>query len=323
MTKERASRPVHGSGHAGAAGRRRHEIALAGAGRWGLRILRELVACGARVWVVDPSEEARARARAEGASEAYPDEAGLPPFDAAVVAVPTRGHAGAVERLGASGRPVFCEKPLTADAEEAAALARKFSGRLFVLDKWRYHPAVEALADIAAERSLGPVRALRTRRVQPGISGYDVDPVWVLAPHELSIASEILGALPPLVAARARFAGDEVVALEAEFGASGDFSFEAAADCPERVREIVLACADATVRWSMADEHAIVVEGRLAGRRTVDAEPPLAREMRALISSLAGGKPLKTDGIQGAASVELLERARALAGVTRGGRRSR
>jgi predicted dehydrogenase len=310
LTKERDSLPVP-------------EIALAGAGRWGLKILRALVACGARVWVVDPSAQARSRARSEGASGACPDESGLPSFDAAVVAVPTRGHSAAVERLGSAGLPVFCEKPLTADAAEAAALARKFPGRLFVLDKWRYHPAVEALADIAAGRTLGPVRALRTRRVQPGISGYDVDPVWVLAPHELSIASEILGPLPPLAAARARFAGNEVVALEAEFGASSEFSFEAAADAPQRVREIVLECVDGTVSWSMADEHAIVVGGRQAGRRQVDSTPPLTREMQALLSSLAGGEPLKTDGLEGAASVLNLERARELAGVTRDGRRSR
>ena len=323
MTKERDSRPVPGAGSSARVSAERREIALAGAGRWGLRILRDLVACGARVWVVDPSEEARARARSEGASGAYPDASGLPRFDAAVVAVPTRGHAAAVERLGSAGLPVFCEKPLTADATEAEALASKFAGRLFVLDKWRYHPAVEALAEIAAGRTLGPVRALRTRRVQPGISGYDVDPVWVLAPHELSIASEILGSLPPLAAARARFAGNEVIALEAEFGASREFSFEAAADAPERVREIVLECGDATARWSMADEHAIVVEGRQSGRRPVDSTPPLAREMQALLSSLAGGRPLKTDGLEGAASVRRLESARELAGVNRDGRRSR
>jgi len=323
MTKERESQPVPGAGSSAGVPFERRDVALAGAGRWGLRILRALVACGARVWVVDPSEEARARARSEGASGACPDESGLPPFDAAVVAVPTREHAGAVERLGAGGCPVFCEKPLTSDAAGALALARKFAGRLFVLDKWRYHPAVEALAGIAAAGTLGPVRALKTRRVQPGISGYDVDPVWILAPHELSIANEILGALPPLAAARARFAGNGVVALEAEFGTPPEFSFEAAVDAPQRVREIVLECADGTVRWSMADEHAIVVEGPQAGRRQVDSTPPLTREMQALLSSLCGGMPLKTDGLAGAASVRLLERARELAGVTRDGRRSR
>lgn len=323
MTNSSGSRPAGDAGPDARVAAAPPEIALAGAGRWGLRILEALVAGGARVWVVDPSEEARSRALTEGASGAFPGGAGLPRIDAAVVAVPTRRHAETVERFGSAGVPIFCEKPLTADGPEAAGLARKFAGRLFVLDKWRYHPAVEALARMAARETLGPLRALRTRRVQPSISGYDVDPVWVLAPHELSIAAEILGALPPLAKARARFAAREVVALEAEFGDSGEFSFEAAVDAPARVREISLEGRDGMARWTMADEHAILVEGRRAERVPVDPEPPLAREMRALLSSLSGGRPLKTDGRAGAESVLLLERARALAGISRDGRRSR
>jgi predicted dehydrogenase len=298
----------------------RPEIALAGAGRWGSRILRALVDCGARVWVVDPSEPARSRALEEGASGAFPGNDALPRIDAAVIATPTRLHGVTVESFASKGVPTFCEKPLTSDAASAAALARRFDGRLFVLDKWRYHPAVEALARIAAEAPLGPVRSLRTRRVQPSISGYDVDPIWILAPHELSIATEILGALPPIAHARARFASGDVVALEAEFGGSPEFSFEAAVDAPRRIREIALECRDGTARWTMDDEHSVFVDGRPIA---VDSEPPLAREIRALLSNLAGGPALKTGAREGAASVARLEEARARAGITPDGRRSR
>lgn len=303
---------------AGADGR--PEIALAGVGRWGSRILRALVDRGARVWVVDPSEPARSRARQDGASGAFPGSDALPRIDAAVIATPTRLHAVTVESFASKGVPTFCEKPLTHDAASAAALARRFDGRLFVLDKWRYHPAVEALARIAAEEVLGPVRSLRTRRVQPSISGYDVDPIWILAPHEISIATEILGALPPIANARARFASEGVVALEAEFGASPEFSFETAVDAPRRIREIVLECRDGTARWTMDDEHSVFVDGR---RVAVDSEPPLTREIRALLSSLAGGPALKTGAREGAVSVARLEEARERAGITPDGRRSR
>ena len=298
----------------------RPEVALAGAGRWGTRILRAFLECGARVWVVDPSEPARSRAQEEGASGTFPGGDALPRIDAAVIATPTRLHAATIEAFASTGAPIFCEKPLTDDAATAAALARRFDGRLFVLDKWRYHPAIEALARIAAEESLGPVRSLRTRRVQPSISGYDVDPVWVLAPHELSIAAEILGAVPPLADARARFASGDVVGLEAEFGASREFSFEVAVDAPRRIREIVLECRGGTARWTMDDEHSLLVDGR---RIAVDSEPPLTREIRALLSSLAGGPALKTGVREGADSVARLEDARAAAGITPDGRRSR
>jgi len=298
----------------------RPEVALVGAGRWGIRILRAFLECGAGVWVVDPSEPARSRAREEGASGTCPGSDALPRIDAAVIATPTRLHGATIEAFASNGAPIFCEKPLTDDAAAAAELARRFDGRLFVLDKWRYHPAVEALARIAADESLGPVRSLRTRRVQPSISGYDVDPVWILAPHELSIAAEILGALPPLVDARARFASGDVVALEAGFGASRKFSFEVAVDAPRRIREIVLECRKGTARWTMDDEHSVLVDGR---RIAVDPEPPLTREIRALLSSLAGGPALKTGAREGADLVARLEEARARAGITPDGRRSR
>jgi predicted dehydrogenase len=302
---------------------RRWEIALAGCGRWGARILRDLAAAGAGAWVVDPSEDSRRRAEDEGAAGTFRDAADLPRVDAAVVATPTRLHAVTVERLARLNVPIFCEKPLTADGSEATALAERFGDRLYVLDKWRYHPAVEALARMAAEETFGPVRALRTRRVQPSISGYDVDPVWILAPHELSIAAEILRRLPPLAGARARFASGGVVALEAAFGPSGEFSFEVAADAPRRQREIELECRDATARWTMEDEHAVLLDRGVVERLPVASEPPLSREIRALLSWLAGGAPLKTDARAGAESVVLLEEVRELAGVTPDGRRSR
>ena len=313
-----APRTSAGSIAAGAKGP--PEVALAGAGRWGTRILRTFVECGARVWVVDPSDPARSRAREEGASGTFSGDDALPRIDAAVIATPTRLHGATIQAFASKGAPIFCEKPLTDDAAAAAALARQFDGRLFVLDKWRYHPAVEALARIAAEESLGPVRSLRTRRVQPSISGYDVDPVWILAPHELSIAREILGAVPALADARARFVSGDVVALEAGFGASREFSFEVAVDAPRRIREIVLECRGGTARWTMDDEHALLVNGL---RIAVDPEPPLTREVRALLSSLTGGPALKTGAREGADSVARLEEARAAAGITPDGRRSR
>ena len=297
------------------------EILLAGCGRWGARILRDLTGAGAAVWVVDPSETARRQAAREGAAGVFADVSAVLRFDGAVIATPTRRHGDTIRRLASAGAPIFCEKPLTADPDDAAALAESVD-RLFVLDKWRYHPAIEMLSDLARHERLGPVRTLRTRRVQSSISGYDVDAVWVLAPHELSIAAEILGTVPPPSTAVARFLDGEVAAIEATFG-EDRFVFDVAVDAPRRIREIVLECRDGSARWTMDDEHAVRVEREDVSRVTVDASPPLAREMRALLSFLAGGPPLKTDARAGAESVRLLGRARELAGVTPDGRPSR
>jgi len=296
------------------------DIALAGCGRWGKRILGDLVALGARVHAADPSEEARREALAAGAVEAAGEVEALAEFEGAIVATPTLRHAETVEDFAARGVPIFCEKPLTADAPSALRLADALEGRLWVMEKWRWHPAIEAIADIARRQRLGPARRLRTLRVQPAISGYDVDPVWVLAPHELSIAAEILGRLPAIARAAASFEDGRVTGLEAEGDGDVAFSFEVSARASKRRREVELACRDGAVVWTSEDEHAI----RIADERVpVDPEPPLRREIEAILRFLRGGPPPKGSAREGAAAVAAIEAARTAAGVTPSGRRSR
>ncbi len=236
------------------------------------------------------------------------------------MATPTLAHASSIESLAPRRIPIFCEKPLTADADSARRLADALDGRLWPMEKWRWHPAIETIAAIARGGELGPLRALRTRRLQPSISGYDVDPVWVLAPHELSIAAEILGDLPAIVEAEAAFDEEWVVGLSARAGGGVAFSFEVSARAPIREREVELVCREGRVVWRSDDEHAIRVAGRPRG---VDPEPPLRRELRAILAFLGGGPPPKGNARHGAALVAVLENARRIAGISRSGRRAR
>jgi len=291
-------------------------VALAGCGRWGSRILADLTSFGARVWVADPSPTARNTALAGGAAGAFPHIEDLPPVSGAVVATPTLLHAEAIERLAARPIPVFCEKPLTSDGRSAVRLAERHGGRLFLMDKWRYHPAVEEIGKRHRSGEWGPLRSLRTRREQPEISGHDVDPVWVLAPHELSIGAEILGDVPAPSEARGEWDGGALTGLTAAFGDDGAFGFTVSARAPRRAREIVLSCRDAEVRWTLEDEHALsIARGGETTRDEVADEPPLAREIRVFLAYLEGGPAPKTGAREAAGSVLLLEEARALAGI--------
>ena len=162
-------------------------VALVGCGRWGRHILRDLVALGCEVIVTARSDESRTRAEHGGAALVVESVADLPAVDGAVVSTPTTTHARVVEELLAGGMPVFVEKPLTDDPAGARALADAAPERLFVMHKWRYHPGIEALAAIASSGELGPVAAVRTSRVGWGNPHGDVDGVWMLAPHDISI----------------------------------------------------------------------------------------------------------------------------------------
>ncbi len=110
-------------------------VGLVGCGRWGANILRDLRSLGCSVPVVARSEASVARARAGGASAVVADVSGLSGLDGIVVATTTSSHADVVGATLDHGVPVFVEKPLCADAEEALRLSELGRDRLFVMDK--------------------------------------------------------------------------------------------------------------------------------------------------------------------------------------------
>lgn len=287
-------------------------VGLVGCGAWGRFILRDLVSLGARVAVVARSEESKSRATEGGAHEVVRELGELPEVEALVVATPTSTHAEVVGEALERGVPVFVEKPLTNDPASAERLAAAAGGRLFVMDKWRYHPGVELLAELARTEALGPVRGVHTTRVGWGNPHDDVDAVWVLAPHDLSIALEVLRELPEARAATGD--GDDLVGL---LGADPWAHVEVSARSPVRRREVRLVC-DGGVAL-LADgysEHVLVRrEGGEEERRGISTELPLLRELRAFLDHVHGGPPPRSSAPEGALVVRRIQELRALAGI--------
>ncbi|HEX2266451.1 MAG TPA: Gfo/Idh/MocA family oxidoreductase, partial [Solirubrobacterales bacterium] len=195
-------------------------VALLGCGRWGRHILRDLLSLGCEVPVVARSEASVERAREGNASAIVPDIASLGPVDGVVVSTPTATHAEVVGEALELGVPVFVEKPLTADVASARALAAAAADRLFVMDKWRYHPGVLELARIARSGELGAPVGIHSRRVTLGHRYTDVNTVWIHAPHDLAIALEVLGEVPPPRSAVPELVGGELMGLTAFLGDS-------------------------------------------------------------------------------------------------------
>jgi predicted dehydrogenase len=295
-------------------------VGLVGCGAWGRHILRDLVALGCEVPVVARSEESRARAEEGGAADIVGDVASLPRLDGIVVATPTATHAEVLEDVLPLGAPVFCEKALTDNPESAARLAEQAPDQLFVMDKWRYHAGVQELAAIARERRLGAVSGLRTVRVGWGNAHPDVDVVWILAPHDLSIALEVLGAVPRAEAAAAQWLGDEATHLTALLQGDGWWhTFEVSARSPERTRRIELHCDGGVAALADGwDEHVTVFrdgpDGMLEERIATPGELPLLAELRAFVEHLGGGPPPRSSAAEGAAIVEAIGDLRRLAG---------
>jgi predicted dehydrogenase len=299
-------------------------IGLVGCGRWGCRLAADLVRLGCPPVVVARSEDSRRRALEAGARELVPSVESMPAVDGVVVATPTATHAAVIDELLPLGVPIFVEKPMTPSAQDAARLAAAAPDRLFVMDKWRYHPGVELLADLARSGELGPVLGLRTSRVDWGNPHRDVDAVWILAPHELAIALEVLGEIPQPTAARAERLDGSAAGLTAMLGDDPWVIFEVGDRWSDRRREIRLFCAEGVALlvdgWV---DHVRVYRG-VGGPdealpepelRPISTELPTARELRTFVEHLQGGPPPRSSAAEGALVVETIARLRALAGL--------
>jgi predicted dehydrogenase len=292
-------------------------IGLAGCGEWGRHILRDLSALGCEVHVVARSDASRRRAEEGGAASVVSSVDLLPDVEGAVVATATVTHAEVAEALLRRDIAVFVEKPLTSDLGQARRLAQLAPERLFVMDKWRYHPGIELLAQLARTGELGRPVGLRTTRVAWGHRFADVDTVWIHAPHDLAISLEVLGAILPARSAVAERMDGTVAGLVGVLGDEPWHVLEVSALSAERRREIRLVCDEGSA-WladAYADSIAVAPVGRKPERRQTSTELPLLRELRAFVSHLRGGPPPRSSAAEGVEAVARIEELRRLAGL--------
>lgn len=127
-------------------------------------------------------------------------------IDAVVVATPPETHMKlAVEALRA-GKHVFVEKPLALSTAEGTAMveeAQKAQRVLIVGHTFVYTAAVNKIKEVIASGELGQVMYISTTRVNLGIFQENINVVWDLAPHDVSILNFILDAPPESVATQA------------------------------------------------------------------------------------------------------------------------
>ncbi|MHC4607387.1 MAG: Gfo/Idh/MocA family protein [Planctomycetota bacterium] len=125
-------------------------------------------------------------------------------LDAVVVATPTASHAAVVREALERGLHVLCEKPLCLKSGEAGELSRLAAEKnllLMVGHVFLFNQGIVKLRQLVQERDLGAVQYLTCRRTNLGPIREDVNAVWDLASHDVSIANFLLGAVPGQVSA--------------------------------------------------------------------------------------------------------------------------
>lgn len=125
-------------------------------------------------------------------------------LDAVLIAAPVHSHYALAKAALLAGKHVFVEKPLATRVEEVAelvALARERGLTLMVGYTFLYHRSVQELRHMVQEGKLGKLYYVDAQRLNLGLYRRDVNVVWDLAPHDLSILRYILGTDPVSVRA--------------------------------------------------------------------------------------------------------------------------
>ena len=178
-------------------------VGVVGVGYWGSKHVRTMrsLDCVEQVVVIDPSAERVARLR-----HSFPEVAAFPTLDdalddvdALVVATPPSTHAQLAIRAMEAGKQVLVEKPFAtsvAEAEAMSACAERNDVVLMVGHTFEYHAAVWALREMVRNGELGELYYIDTARLNLGLYQRDVNVLFDLAPHDISILNYVLDSQP-------------------------------------------------------------------------------------------------------------------------------
>lgn len=297
-------------------------IGLIGCGIWGKIILRELVSLKIDLKVFDPHPIVKAEL-----ADAYPqfsintaDE--LIATDGIILASPSATHRQILEQIIPWNLPIFVEKPLTTSLEDAKALQKIAHNQLFMMHIWRYHAGIRLLGEIARAHEIGKITSLYTSRCNWTSPRTDTDSVWNLTPHDLTIAIEILGAIPTPKAVSIEWHDGIARGMTALLGDNPFVQIEVSNRSVNKRREVrlhgtegIAVLADEKVDYVdifYGDDHSYPSPTRQE-RRYFDSTPPLKRELMAFVDFLNGGPPPISDFQEGLDTVELLSQLHEMA----------
>ncbi len=186
-------------------------IAQIGVGYWGPNLLRNLVAnddCCVRA-VADLSEERRQFVKSNYPSVIVTDKVESvlddPNVSAVVIATPVASHFELAMKALDAGKHVLVEKPMARsvkEVDEIGDIAKQKSLIAMVGHTFLYNAAVRYVKQLIDSGDLGDIRYIYSQRINLGRIRSDVDALWNLAPHDISIIQHWLGDPEPVSISR-------------------------------------------------------------------------------------------------------------------------
>lgn len=185
-------------------------VGVIGYGYWGPNLVRNFAeAPGARlVAVSDLSQDRLAAAKSHyplaKTTTSYRDLLVDPAIDAIVVSTPVATHFDLGMQVLRAGKHLLIEKPLTSSAAEGERLLETAVAhrRILMVDHtFVYTGAVQKIKEVVDAELLGRLYYFDSVRVNLGLFRSDVNVLWDLAVHDLSIMDYVINARPTAVAA--------------------------------------------------------------------------------------------------------------------------
>ena len=317
-------------------------VGVIGYGYWGPIVARNIHAAeGCRlVAICDGNPASLARA-----SKAYPDAQmmsdsleliRLPQVDAVAVVTPVWTHYELVKAALENGKHVFVEKPFTsntAQAEELIEIAARKNLTIMVDHTFLFTGAVRKIRQLINDGILGRPYYYDSTRVNLGLFQHDVNVVWDLAPHDLSIMDYLIASKPEALVATGQNhlnCFQDVAYITIYFADNMIAHFNVNWLSPVKVRTTLLGCEKKMVVWNdlEADEKVKIYDkgveikngqglyDLLVSYRSGDMWVPkveqteaLAAEARYFIHCVKSGEAPFNDGFAGLRVVKLLEAA--------------
>lgn len=321
------------------------QVGIVGYGYWGpnyARILAGGLPGVALAAVADASEKRRAAAASQlPGIRAYPDHHEMlrtESLDAVVVTTPTITHRSVSEECLQAGAHVLVEKPMattTADAEAIVDAARSAGRILMVGHTFLFNSAVRQVKHYIDTGALGRVLYCYFHRTGLGPIRQDVNALWDLAPHDISMLNYWMGKEPTEVVARGQWylkpGTEDVVFLTLRYGDSFMASIHVSWLDPIKVRRATVVGDRKMVLFDdtspseklrvydkgasyqpSGTEYAAFVAAVRDGDILIPHLPspePLREQVAHFVDSIRTGRPPLADGASGVAVVRVLEMA--------------
>lgn len=181
-----------------------------GYGYWGPNIVRNLTSLedSQVIAIAEMSPSARKRAQKTYPEiNVTPDATDVilsPKIDAIAIVTPVWTHYELARAALENGKHVFVEKPFTsnaAQAEELINLAQRKNLTIMVDHTFLFTGAVKKISQLLDEGTLGKLYYYDATRVNLGLFQHDINVLWDLAPHDLSIMDHLIKTSPEAIVA--------------------------------------------------------------------------------------------------------------------------